>query len=73
MIRWVWRQSMLGILKLTGEFNHDTCFLPSIELLAVLQKSLDRALFLYIFIHQVQLSGVGASITIVHIRKFYRM
>ena len=43
-----------------------------IDLLAILQKSLDRALFLYIFIHDVRLSGVRASITIVHIRKFYK-
>ena len=44
-----------------------------IDLLAILQKSLDRALFLYIFIHEVRSSGVGASITIVQIRKFYKM
>ena len=43
------------------------------DLLAILQKSLDRAIFLYIFIHEVRLSGVRASITIVHIRKFYKM
>ena len=43
------------------------------DLLAILQKSLARALFLYIFIHEVRSSGVRASITIVHIRKFYRM
>ena len=36
-------------------------------------KSLDRALFLYIFIHEIRSSGVRASITIVHIRKFYKM
>ena len=41
--------------------------------LAILQKSLDRALFLYIFTHEVRLSGVRASITILHIRKFYKM
>ena len=28
-----------------------------IDLLAILQKSLDRALFLYIFIHEVRSSG----------------
>ena len=44
-----------------------------IDLLAIQQKSLDRALFLYIFIHEIRLSGVRASITIVHIRKFYKM
>ena len=48
-----------------------TC-LP-IDLLAILQKSLDRALFLYIFIHEIRSSGVRASTTIVHIRKFYKM
>ena len=45
----------------------------SIDLLAIQQKSLDRALFLYIFIHEIRSSGVRASITIVHIRKFYKM
>ena len=44
-----------------------------IDLLAIQQKSLDRALFLYIFIHEIRSSGVKASITIVHIRKFYKM
>ena len=43
----------------------------AIYLLAILQKSLDRALFLYIFIHEVRLSR--AAISIVHIRKFYKM
>ena len=46
---------------------------PVIDLLAIQQKSLDRALFLYIFIHEIRSSGVRASITIVHIRKFYKM
>ena len=44
--------------------------LEAIDLLAILQKSLDRTLFLYIFIHEVRLSGVRASISIVHIQKF---
>ena len=44
-----------------------------IDPLAILQKSLDRALFSYIFIHEVRLSGVMASIAIVHIRKFYKI
>ena len=44
-----------------------------IDLLAILQKCLDRAIFLYIFMHEVRLSGVRASIAIVHIRKFYKM
>ena len=34
---------------------------------AIQQKSPDRALFLYIFIHEIRSSGVRASITIVHI------
>ena len=33
--------------------------MENIDLLAILQKSLDRALFLYIFIRVVRLSGVG--------------
>ena len=45
----------------------------SIDLLAIQQKSLDRALFLYIFIHEIRSSGVRASITVVHIQKFYKM
>ena len=44
----------------------------SIDLLAIQEKSLDRALFLCIFIREVRSSGVRASITIVHIRKFYK-
>ena len=44
-----------------------------IDLLAILQKSLDRALFLYIFLSEVRSSGVRASIAIVHIRKFYKV
>ena len=42
-----------------------------IDLLAILQKSLDRAIFLYSVIHEARLSGVRASIAIVHIRKFF--
>ena len=45
----------------------------TIDLLAIQQKSLDRAFFLYIFIHEIRSSGVRASITIAHIRKFYKM
>ena len=45
----------------------------AIDLLAILQKSLDRALFLYISIHEIRSSGVRTSITFVHIRKFYKM
>ena len=52
--------------RLVEDFN------LSIDLLATLQKSLDRAIFLYNFIREVRLSGVRASITIVHIRKFYK-
>ena len=44
-----------------------------IDLLAILQKSLDRALSLYIFIHGARSSGVRASIAIMDIRKFYKM
>ena len=44
-----------------------------IDLLAILRKRMDRALFLYFFIHEVRLSGVRASISIVHIRKFYKL
>ena len=40
-------------------------FLP-IDLLAIQQQRLDRALFLYIFIHEIRLSGVRASITIAY-------
>ena len=44
-----------------------------IDLLAILQKSLDRAIFLYNFIHEAPLSGVRASIVIVHIRKPFKL
>ena len=43
---------------------------PEIDLLAILRKSLDQALFLYIFIHELRLRGVRASVTIVQIRNF---
>ena len=45
----------------------------AIDLLAIQEKSLDRALFLYIFIREARSSGVRASITFVHVRKFYKM
>ena len=48
-------------------------FAFAIDLLAILRKSLDRATFLYIFIREVRLNGVRASIAIVHIRKFYEI
>ena len=44
-----------------------------IDLLAILQKRLDLALFLYIFIRDVRSSGVRASISIVQFRKFDKM
>ena len=44
-----------------------------IDLVAIQQNSLDRALFLHIFIRVARSSGVRASITVVHIRKFYKM
>ena len=47
--------------------------LDTIDLLAIQQKSLDRALFLYIFIHAIRSSGVRASFTIVDIRNFYQL
>ena len=40
---------------------------PMIDLLAILQRSLDRALFLYNFIGEVRLSGIRAMIAIGHI------
>ena len=45
----------------------------TIDLLAILQKSLDRAIFLYTFILEARLSGVKAFISIAHIRKFYKI
>ena len=57
-----------SIAYLPLKFRFDT-----IDLFAIHEKSLDRALFLYIFIHEVRLSGVRASIIIVYIRKFYKM
>ena len=44
-----------------------------IDLLAILQKSLDRALFLYNFIREVRSSGVRGSIAIMHIRRFFKL
>ena len=47
--------------------------LAAIDLLAILQKSLDLALFLYNFIREVRSSGIRASIAIMHIRKFFKL
>ena len=44
-----------------------------IDLVALLQKSLDRAIFLYNFTHGFHLSGVRALIAIVNTKKFYKM
>ena len=38
-----------------------------------MQKSLDRASFLYNFIREARSSGVRGSITIIHIRKFFNL
>ena len=54
-----------GIVALNG-FWHD-------ENDKILQNSLDQALFLYIFTLEVLLSGVRSSISIVHIRKFFKI
>ena len=57
----------LGLNQLISEPTHIMGESKScIDLLAILQKSLDRALFLYNFIRKVRLSGVGASISIAH-------
>ena len=61
-------RSILAQIYLRLRFKFHT-----IDLLAILQKSLNRALFLYNFIREIRSSGVRASTTIVHIRKFYRM
>ena len=44
-----------------------------IDLFAILRESLDRALFLYIFIRGARSRGVRTSASIMHIRKFYKM
>ena len=46
---------------------------PATYLLTILQKRLDRAILFYIFIREVRLSGGRSSISIVHIRKFYKI
>ena len=52
-----------------GLFNYFTVeHILNLDLFAILQKSLDRALFLYIFILEARMSGIRASISIVHIR-----
>ena len=44
-----------------------------VDRIAIQQKSLDRALFSYICIHEIRSSGVRGSITIVYIRKFQKI
>ena len=47
------------------KFSDTECFVPQrVDLLAILQKSLDREIFLYNFIREARLSGVRASIAI---------
>ena len=60
-------------LRVSCEWEVYTQHFHAIDLLAILEKSLDRALFLYIFIREVRSSGVRAYITIVHIRKFFKL
>ena len=48
-------------------------FYNTVDLLAILQKSLDRALFLHNFILEARSNGVKDSITITHIRKFFKL
>ena len=45
----------------------------AIDLLVILQEILDRALFLCKFIREIQSSGVRGSITIMHIRKSFKL
>ena len=74
-VRFLQSDKPLDLVFFTSKFPCIFLFLrfSTINLLAILQKSLDRALFLYNFIRKVRSSGVRASITIVHIRKFLRM
>ena len=44
-----------------------------IDLLPILQKSLDRAMFLCIIVLEVRSSDVTASTGIVNIRKFFKL
>ena len=70
----MWCFSSNLVFCLSSTRNQQPLFrLSRIDLLAIQQKSLDQALFLYIFIREVQSSGVRASFTIVHIRKFCKM
>ena len=67
--------SVLGIVLqayLIIHFSRRICKIL-IDLLVIHEKSLDRTLFLYIFIRKFRSSAVIASITIVHIRKFDKM
>ena len=43
-----------------------------LDILALLQNSLGRAMFLFFFIRKVRLSGVRNSMTTVHIRKIFK-
>ena len=47
-----------------------SCGTQLIDVLAIQQKTLDRALFLYIFIRKALSIGVRTAITFLHIRKF---
>ena len=62
-----WNSANDSLCMMTDQFAE-----MIIDLLANLQKSLYRALFLYNFIREVRSRGVRAFITIVQIRKFYK-
>ena len=47
-------------------------FRIELNMAAINLSAKDRGLFLCIFTHEIRSSGVRASITIVHIRKFYK-
>ena len=67
-------ENSVNSMKSKGWFPLSRIFrADGIDHLAILQKSLDRATFLYIFMRKVRLNGARAWITIVHVRKFYKL
>ena len=68
------KDSSLMLPRIISDFHLLVKFmLQIIDLLAILQTNLDRALFSNFFIQDVRSSGDRASITLVQVRKFYKV
>ena len=63
----------LTLVRISVHFQFEAASTLALNSLAILQKSLDRAISLHIFIREARLSCVRAFIIIVRIRKFCKI